>query len=146
MTTHVLLTVPSLAVGTQQPATIDPNLDLCTRNSDQVLIMAGQTETVWNTNFARPLLLMASTGNRTPDLLILSNALSTWPHAPRTLCYILILPTTLKYSFMKEHCETQCRKTHVWKLVYDTYEGSSLAAYFVSCVVPNVSIHYYLSK
>ena len=28
------------------------------------------------------LLRMASTENRTPDLLILSNALSTWPHAP----------------------------------------------------------------
>ena len=28
------------------------------------------------------LLHMASTGNRTSDLLILSNVLSTWPHAP----------------------------------------------------------------
>ena len=31
LTTHVLQTLPPLAVGAQQPATIDPTLDLCTR-------------------------------------------------------------------------------------------------------------------
>ena len=30
MTTHVLQTLPPLTVGAQQPATIDPTLDLCT--------------------------------------------------------------------------------------------------------------------
>ena len=31
MTTHVLQTLPPLAVGAQEPAAIDPTLDLCTR-------------------------------------------------------------------------------------------------------------------
>ena len=39
-------------------------------------------EAVWNEKFAWHFWLMTSSGNRTPDLLILSpNALSTWPHA-----------------------------------------------------------------
>ena len=49
MTTHALQTLPPLAVGAQQPATIDPTLDLCTRYP----FMAGWTKAVWNTKFAQ---------------------------------------------------------------------------------------------
>ena len=41
--------LPPLAVGAQQPATIDPTLDLCKK----VPIMAGLTDSVWNIKFVR---------------------------------------------------------------------------------------------
>ena len=37
VTTYDLQTLPPLAVGAQQPATIDPTLDLCTRYPSQLV-------------------------------------------------------------------------------------------------------------
>ena len=67
VTTHVLQIFPPLAVGTQQPARIDPTLDLCTRYPLQLGGLAqceiGSLPTLLNT---------VNTGNRSPDLLILN--------------------------------------------------------------------------
>ena len=57
-----------------QPATIDPTLDLCTRYP---LRLGGPSvDQVWSGSVEHEvcstILHMASTGNRTPDLLILS--------------------------------------------------------------------------
>ena len=58
MTTHALQTLPPLVVGAQQPATVDPTLDLYTATHGQH----------WELN------------PRPSDLE--SSSLSTWPHAP----------------------------------------------------------------
>ena len=66
----------------RQPATIDPTLDLCTRYPLRLggprqcgIRSLPDTSTHgqhWESSYSTTLLHMASTGNRTPDLLILS--------------------------------------------------------------------------
>ena len=65
LTTHVLQTLPALAVGAQQPATIDPTFDLCTRYQLWLVDRGSVEYKVYAKHMAR-------TGNQTPDLLILS--------------------------------------------------------------------------
>ena len=77
--THALQTLPPPAVGAQQPATIDPTLDLCTRHplwlgeSRQCGIRSLPNTSThgqhWESNL------------RPSDLE--SNALSTWTHASK---------------------------------------------------------------
>ena len=93
VTTHVLQTVPPLAVDIQQPATIDPTLDLCTRYPLRLVNQGSMEYEVCPT-----LLHMSNAGNQTPDLLILSPAPYPLGHMLPQFC--IFVPPGKHYCWM----------------------------------------------
>ena len=97
MTTHVLQTLPPLAVAAQQPATIDPTLDLCIRYP---LWLGGPRQSGIQSLPDTPTHSQHWESNTRPSDPE-SNALSTWPHA---LTYYMLFPQAVYCNYIELQC------------------------------------------